>query len=243
MISRRITAVATLFVLLLVAGSIVQAVVYDFAPVSIDEARYGPVRIASPVLDVEGRATPLSGTWRGPAVARLHDWTNDEMQKLFGPTRVVVLWTTDVQRAWLRAGSVCTFLFRHYGESDGLITLPALSALKYRDMQMCSCVRAADRREFYYVYSIPEPRCGMNALVFWTVPWKLDREAPDAEEINPRLDHMQGFILNAVLASVVPEGACANRVGTLARALVTASAAIAAAVVLLFGIVWSRSSR
>ena len=241
MISRRIAIVATVIALVFLAGSIAETRLFSAGRLSIDEDTAGPVKLASPVLDLPGRPVPLTSGWRGRAAALLSDWTDAETQELLGPVRVAILWSDEPERSWLRVGSVCRFIFRHFGQTDSLVTIPGLDALTLRDMHVCMCMSPVDGREWFYVYQLPDPRCRTSALVFAKVPGKLHADAPDAEEVNSRIGGMKARSFNAIAASIDPDVACDDTVGSLARATVVGAIAGATCILLLMMILYRRS--
>jgi hypothetical protein len=247
MISKRIVILTAVIAAILLAGVIAETLLFDTPPIKIEEDVAGPLKVMSPNLQLPGRREALPVQWTERGAALLYNWKNAETQELLGPIRVVVLWSNKPEREWLRAGSVCDFLFREFGEEDHLTSVPGFDALSLQTKGItahtCMANSLTDGRQAFYTYDMPEGRCGWSALIFWKVPWSVNSDTADAVAFNARLDGgLRARALNAARASIAPDATCQRTVSSISRNVITAGGAGFASILLLLIVIYRRSA-
>ena len=237
MLKQRVLLLFTLVGVVLMGGAIGAVYLIQFSlpsPEAPKDIRMGPLRTVSPVLQNEGRPSDLQPSEEGGFEARELDWKEPEFQKLFGPVRVVALWSDDPPRSWLRVGSVCSFLYERYGKADGLTWIPGVAGIDFRNMHVCQLATQDGERLELYVFNLPTSRCRTSGLLFARVPWQFISED---NPLNPAMEQRKAQVFNLLgTVEIVPEASCRNTMKSLAWGAIVTPLALLFAVGVLFAL-------
>lgn len=239
---QRVSLLFTVLAIVLMGGAVSTVYLIQFSlSETSEEIRMGPLKTVSLVLQSEGRPGNLKPSGEGGFAARVLDWKDPEFQKLFGSVRVVALWSDDPPRAWLRVGSVCSFLYERYGKADGLTWVPGVTEIDFRNMHVCQLARQDGERLDLYVFSLPTPRCRTSGLLFARVPWQFISED---NPLNPALEQRKAQVFNLLgTVEIVPEASCRNTMKSLAWAAIVTPLILLFAVAVLFVLLRRRSAQ
>jgi hypothetical protein len=142
---------------------------------------FGRVDLALPQMTATSATEPMPPGDGIYGVSGEYTWRTKEVQEAFAkPIVLRVLWSDNPPPAWRSEGQLCGYLLDAFGSRDGLVGVPGLTTLSYKDMHVCQVVSFAEQRQYLYTFAIPKPSCTTGGVVFARIPWLFADDSTDA---------------------------------------------------------------